>query len=27
VGGPVRQECAYREGFVGWQAGNDVFLQ
>ncbi len=27
VGGPVRQEWAYRQGFPGWQAGNDVFLQ
>jgi hypothetical protein len=26
VGGPVRQECAYREGFPGWQAINDAFF-
>lgn len=26
VGSSVRQECAYREGFVGWQAGNDAFF-
>lgn len=27
LGGPVRQECAYRGGFPGWQAGNDAFFK
>ncbi|EQB15581.1 hypothetical protein RLDS_09895 [Sphingobium lactosutens DS20] len=25
-GDPVRQECAYREGVPGWQAGSAAFF-